>query len=242
MVVKQFLFANPDFTDAVGKGRPHMDPHAAQDGQHPAATAHTFWGSPAFVTINNWFQQRMGKRLLEDRKNSPYAIFVDFFQSFTGKSYSTGAVLLRCEDMTLEDRGRMDFTPVIMIIPGPTKPQFAAPYMQLIAADFQKWSLGDRGIWVENAVRRGQDGKLVRASPFHHHPVLVGLDADIPAGQWVLEAMQSSQGHLACFKCKMCGKKVIDDSTSLLQALQQICVPFLLGTCTSFHYPGALIC
>ena len=216
LVIKWYFFANPDFNEAVGKGRPSVDPQSSsEEGESEAsgstfATGFNFWGSPAHNAINDYFEKNGPdeSRVLESRNNSPYSIFVDFFQPWKKGGYSTGAVLLKCEDMTLEDRGRLEFSPVIMIIPGPKKPPFAAPYLDLIAADFEKYSLKEQGILIDKAVKRVEDGSLTRVDPFYHRPVLIGLDADTPAGQWVLEAVQSSTGFLSCFKCKINGQQV----------------------------------
>ena len=211
VVLKEYLFANANFTEAIGKGRPSAGEASGSTSVHASnsATGFSFWGSPAFDAINDYFEEHGPEksRVLESKLNSPYSIFLDFFQPWK-KSYSTGAMLLKCEDLTLEDRGRLEFSPVIMIIPGPKKPEFAAPYMELIARDFAKFSLEGEGILIDKAVKRSKDGTLTRMPSFYHRPVLIGLDADTPAGQWVLEAMQSSGAYVVCFKCKHNGQQV----------------------------------
>lgn len=79
--------------------------------------------------------------------------------------------------------------------------------MQLIAAEFEELSLNSDGIKIDCAWEPRSDGSMHPVPDFYHKPILVGLDADTPAVQWVLNSVKSSQARLSCSKCKCNGCK-----------------------------------
>ena len=187
----RMLFSNAEFVTARGKGRVY--------------SPHSFYGSEFRQYIDAWFESHnMPEAVLEDVKNSAYAIFVDFFGS-QGDSHSTGAVLLRNEDLSVEDKGKLRNCHVIMMWSG--KPPYARLHMELIAQDFKQYTFKSRGLLIDHAIEVDDDGVVKAVEPFYHKPILVGLDADIPAGQWTGEMQEGSQGYCVCFKCKLTGKK-----------------------------------
>jgi hypothetical protein len=150
-----------------------------------------------------------GEAVLHEQHTSPYSIFVDHFGAVKNKQHSTGAVILHCEDMTPEDKGKLEFAAMLMIIPGPRKPKWSRLYMELIANDFKHYCWDTEGMLIDAAVIEKEDGTLEKLPPFMHRPILVGLDADHPATQWVGEMPEGSQGYRGCFKCKCWGLKAV---------------------------------
>ncbi|KAG7670264.1 hypothetical protein NADE_001865 [Nannochloris sp. 'desiccata'] len=198
VAIKEFLFANPNYTSARVAAR------GFDLGEH------TFWGCKETKRYRQYFVKHFNKDYLADANNDAYELFGDFFQSFKGKNHSTGAILLRSLGLDTEKRAQLEFTVPLMIIPGPKAPKHATPYMELIARDFM--NLLKDGVEISGAVKwadvdLGKEPVLVRVPRFRHRPILVGFDGDIPMQQWVANSIKSCQAFLACFKCLMNGVK-----------------------------------
>ena len=117
LALRLYLFSNPDFVELRGKGR--------DEG------AHTFWESKEAARLNEALE---GALFNED--NSPYSLFIDFFEVYRFRQHSTGCVFLRSNDLGGEYASLRQFHVALMIIPGPQAPALATTYSQLIAADF----------------------------------------------------------------------------------------------------------
>ena len=185
--IREMLFANPRFVARRGAGRVHAGPDS-------------FRGSLEYDRINTLLHGALDKL-----ENSEYSSFVDFFEAFGTKPHSTGVVMLRCEDMSEEDKGLLEFAIPLMVIPGPKQPPYSSPYMELIAEDFERCT--SDGIEIDCALELNASKQLIKVPVFRHKPILVGLDADTPAAQWVMGSVKSSQARISCFKCKVNGCK-----------------------------------
>lgn len=185
--IREYLFRNPRFVARRGEGRRYDDPSC-------------FFGSSEARRMNEALQGR-----LFDPNNGAYVLFVDPYQPYDTKEHSTGAILLKSEEMGLEDNGKDEFAVPLMVIPGPSQPQSIKAHMTLIARDFEECMR--RGICVRPTIR-GTDGEISEGAPFVHHPVLVGLIADSPAAKAVLQSSKSCQAYMSCWYCKGSGDKV----------------------------------
>jgi hypothetical protein len=130
---------------------------------------------------------------------------------------------LHCEDITPEKKGRNEFAVVLMIIPGPRKPKWGRLYMELIAEDFHEYGWLKNGMEIRTAVKENEDGNLETLPPFMHRPILIGLDADHPAGLFVAEMPEGSKGYRGCLKCKCCGEEIGELKKKLLLVSLFIC-------------------
>jgi hypothetical protein len=192
--IREYLFRNPRFMERRGGGRRYEDPSC-------------FFGSPEAKRVNEALQ---GK--LFDPSNGAYVLFIDPYQPYDTKEHSTGAILLRSEELSGDVIGKDEFAVPLMVIPGPRQPPSLKALMALIAKDFH--TLLEEGFLVE-PTKFGPSGEALLGEPFRHHPVLVGLHADSPAAKAALEALKSCQAYMSCWFCKGSGERVGSVSRSI---------------------------
>ena len=104
--VMEQLFEDKDFVRARANSatRSYDDPS-------------TFFGSKEFKRMNDFLQGA-----LREEDVSTYSLGFDFVQSFVFKNHSVGLLVLRCEDLSPEDKVLRKWHVPLMIIPGPRDP------------------------------------------------------------------------------------------------------------------------
>ena len=188
----QALFMDDEFRRRRGESRTFS---------HPS----TLWGCQEWKRIDSILKEMY---LTDDEGNevrhvglfhpsaSPYSVFIDSYLPTDSGNSSVCVVFLRCEDLDIQARSeRRNCLPLMLI---PDKPKDLHCFMQLVANDFRR--LLANPLHANNS--NFSDVDLVQ------RPVLVGMDADFPAGQTALRHVRGNTSYSSCPHCKGTAKLI----------------------------------
>lgn len=166
-----------------------------------------FCASRTMGRDSGWYASKDARRLdhaiggqLSSFYTSAYTIGFDFVNPYSsGTDHSSGVVMLRCEDLPLDQRPLRKFHPVLMLIPGPIQPLSMDPYFKVIADDFVRYGPDSPHGMEVVPTTRCPNGQLAPARQFGHKVVLCGMAADTPAKSKAGNFMKSASATLGTF-------------------------------------------
>lgn len=124
-----------------------------------------------------------------ERRNIVVSVNIDGFSPFKRSSYTMQAIQMMVMNLPTEKRHRPPYLITTMMIPGPKKPNFMAPYLRVMLDELQRLELDGFTAYDPLLNKKVQ----VRVK-------LLSLNCDLPAHSDNC-MQQGSSAKFGCFKC-----------------------------------------